>query len=76
MRPQLGEHHRTQVQGEVEHEPPLIVSGDHEDPMPGISSVNVVSPGRECTDSRPDIRSASSLAIASPSPDPWASSAV
>ena len=42
----------------------------------GISSVNVVAPAPERTDSRPDIRSASSEAIASPSPEPWASSAV
>jgi hypothetical protein len=42
----------------------------------GRSSVNVVSPGRESTDRRPAMRSASSLAMANPSPDPWASSAV
>ena len=42
----------------------------------GSCSVNVVSPGLECTDRCPAIRSASSLAIASPSPEPWASSAV
>ena len=38
--------------------------------------LNAVSPGIETTVSRPDMRSASSEAIASPRPEPWASSAV
>jgi len=46
------------------------------DRQPGISSVNTVSPGPERAVSRPAMRSASSLAMASPRPLPWASSAV
>ena len=42
----------------------------------GISRVNVVAPAADWTDSRPRIRSASSDAMARPSPEPWASSAV
>ena len=42
----------------------------------GSSRVSVVLAGRDSTDRCPDMRSASSLAIARPSPEPWASSAV
>jgi hypothetical protein len=38
--------------------------------------MKAVSPGTDTTVRRPDMRSASSDAIASPSPEPWASSAV
>jgi hypothetical protein len=38
--------------------------------------VNAVSPATDTTVKRPDMRSASSDAIASPSPEPWASSPV
>ncbi len=67
VRTEHRDHTLAQLARELEHE--LIV---HE----GISSVKTVSPGAERTRSRPDIRSASSEAIASPSPEPCLSSAV
>ena len=60
--------------------PPPALASRHRDRPPAYwtaaRSVNTVSPRLDRTDRCPDIRSASSLAIASPSPDPWASSAV
>ena len=59
-----------------------VVPGDvfiHNDPYDGgspLPDVNVVRPGCESTTSRPLMRSASSCAIASPSPEPCASSDV
>jgi hypothetical protein len=66
---------REYYDGEVYRAPALRPRGATS-AQAGISSVKTVSPGAERAESRPDILPASSLAIASPSPDPCASSAV